>query len=91
LASESAKRLCIRLFFQSLAQLLEEMNNIVITAEVGECIWEAIRSVTAAMEALQRDDLAAAFNASQRAFVKAETAFTDPSLLALLYFPEDQK
>jgi phosphatidylinositol glycan class S len=32
-----------------------------------------------------------AFNDSKEAFLSAEDAFTDPSLLALLYFPDDQK
>jgi len=32
-----------------------------------------------------------AFNASKEAFLAAEAAFTDPSLLVSLYFPDDQK
>jgi phosphatidylinositol glycan class S len=40
---------------------------------------------------LKTGQLDEAFNESKKAFLSAEAAFTDPSLLALLYFPDDQK
>lgn len=76
---------------QSLAQLLDEISNIVINDEVGDKIWEAILKSHEAINYIQEYDLTNGYNLSKQAFLAAETAFSDPSLLALLYFPEDQK
>ncbi|CAH0696718.1 unnamed protein product [Spodoptera exigua] len=76
---------------QSLAQLLGEISNIVINDEVGASINSAVESIQRASELMARGDLLQAYNMSQSAFLAAETAFMEPSLLALLYFPDDQK
>jgi len=81
----------IPLHLQSLAQLLDEISNIVINDEVGDKIWEAILKSHEAINYIQEYDLTNGYNLSKQAFLAAETAFSDPSLLALLYFPEDQK
>ncbi|XP_012224858.1 GPI transamidase component PIG-S [Linepithema humile] len=80
-----------KLTLQSLAQLLEEISNIVITDVVGNRIKSALRLVHESAECLRRGDLERSFILSKEAFVTAEAAFSDPTLLALLYFPEDQK
>lgn len=79
------------LTLQSLSQLLGEISNIVINDDVGASIHEAVTSVEKGVELLQKGKLLDAFAASKQAFLSAEAAFTDPSLLALLYFPDDQK
>ncbi|KAK7794501.1 hypothetical protein R5R35_004719 [Gryllus longicercus] len=79
------------LTLQSLSQLLGEISNIVIDDEVGDSIQEAVSAVERGIELLHQGNLLAAFEASKQAFLSAEAAFTDPSLLALLYFPDDQK
>ncbi|XP_013167717.1 PREDICTED: GPI transamidase component PIG-S isoform X2 [Papilio xuthus] len=75
----------------SLAQLLGEISNIVINDEVGASINSAVTSSESAGEAAARGELLAAYSTSLRAFLAAESAFMEPSLLALLYFPDDQK
>ena len=80
-----------KLTLQSLAQLLEEINNIVITDNVGNRIKNALNLVEQSADLLQHGDLKEGFLKSKEAFATAEAAFTDPSLLALLYFPDDQK
>lgn len=80
-----------KLTLQSLAQLLEEISNIVITETVGNRISNALKLVESSAERLRKGHLSQAFLLSKEAFVIAEEAFTDPSLLALLYFPDDQK
>lgn len=80
-----------KLTLQSLAQLLEEISNIVITDVVGNRIKSALRLVHESADCLRRGDLERSFILSKEAFVTAEAAFSDPTLLALLYFPEDQK
>lgn len=80
-----------KLTLQSLAQLLEEISNIVITDTVGDRISGALKLVEDSADKLNRGKLLEGFALSKEAFVTAEAAFTDPSLLALLYFPDDQK
>ncbi|XP_051175486.1 GPI transamidase component PIG-S [Leptopilina boulardi] len=80
-----------KLTLQSLAQLLEEISNIVITETVGNRIKNALNFVEESSALLQSGNLRDGFLKSKEAFATAEAAFTDPSLLALLYFPDDQK
>jgi len=74
-----------------LSQLLSEISNIVINDAVGDSIYQAVDRVERAAKLLKIGQLDRAFNDSKEAFLSAEAAFTDPSLLALLYFPDDQK
>ncbi|XP_022202885.2 GPI transamidase component PIG-S [Nilaparvata lugens] len=76
---------------QSLSQLLEEISNIVINEEVGASVSDAVYHVELGQSALHEGDLEAALSHSKQAYQSAENAFTHPSLLALLYFPDDQK
>lgn len=80
-----------KLTLQSLAQLLNEINNIVITEVVGQRIKDALRYVQNSAQELKNGRLKHGFVLSKKAFVVAEAAFSDPSLLALPHFPEDQK
>ncbi|CAH2052716.1 unnamed protein product, partial [Iphiclides podalirius] len=76
---------------QSLAQLLGEIPNIVINDEVGAGVASAVAAARGAGALARAGLLRGAHRTSSEAFLAAETAFTDPSLLALLYFPDDQK
>ncbi|CAH4030696.1 GPI transamidase component PIG-S isoform X2 [Pieris brassicae] len=76
---------------KSLAKLLGEISNIVINEEVGTSINIAVQNIQNAKNLMLSGHLLEAYRASQTAFIAAETAFMDPSLLALLYFPDDQK
>ncbi|GBP54358.1 GPI transamidase component PIG-S [Eumeta japonica] len=79
------------LTLRSLSQLLGEISNIVINDDVGASIKSSVDSIEKSYELLSRGDLVEAYQSSQGAFVAAEAAFMDQSLLALLYFPDDQK
>lgn len=76
---------------QSLSKLLGEISNIVINEEVARCITSAVNSVRKATLMLKVGELDEAMDYSRKAYSAAETAFSDPSLLSLLYFPDDQK
>ncbi|CAK1541845.1 unnamed protein product [Leptosia nina] len=76
---------------KSLAKLLGEISNIVINEDVGASINTAVENIQQARDWMAAGRLLDAYRASQRAFLAADTAFMDPSLLALLYFPDDQK
>ncbi|XP_059573312.1 GPI transamidase component PIG-S [Alligator mississippiensis] len=75
----------------SLAELLDKIGNIVIKDDVASEVYRAVASVQQALEELAAGRLGAAFQASKEAVTSSERAFFDPSLLHLLYFPDDQK
>ncbi|XP_031632221.1 GPI transamidase component PIG-S isoform X2 [Contarinia nasturtii] len=76
---------------QSLIQLLDGIRNIVINDDVGLAINEAYDNIIKAKSHLLNNDLSNAVFYARLAFENSERAFFDPSLLALLYFPDDQK
>lgn len=80
-----------RLTLQSLSRLLGEISNIVINEEVGDAIKASMLSISATFSRLSAGLLQDALESARRAYVTAEMAFSHPSLLALLYFPDDQK
>ncbi|GFX11059.1 GPI transamidase component PIG-S [Trichonephila clavipes] len=75
----------------SLSQLLQTIGNIVIRDDVGQKIHFALSSSKDSLRYLEEGYLLEGFLKAQSAFVSSDEAFFDPSLLALLYFPEDQK
>ncbi|GAB0096551.1 PIG-S [Sergentomyia squamirostris] len=75
----------------SLTKLLQDINYIVINDKVGQSVKDSYRDIVQALAALKGNRLAEAVNFAKRAHAASETAFFDPSLLALLYFPDEQK
>ena len=78
-------------FFQSLAELLKQIGNIVVSEDIRDLIMTSVIMGKESKIALHNNNLQEAYICSQKALKSAEKAFFDPSLLALLYFPEDQK
>ncbi|TRY57302.1 hypothetical protein DNTS_008894 [Danionella cerebrum] len=75
----------------SLAQLLDQIGNIVINDNIAEQVSSAVTSLQAAVAQLKAGNLVFALQYSREAILASEKAFFDPSLLHLLYFPDDQK
>lgn len=75
----------------SLIQLLGGISYIVINDQVGREITNAYQEIVAAKICLAEGELKCAVVHARNAFISAEAAFFDPSLLALLYFPDEQK
>ena len=81
-----------RVTLQSLAHLLAKISNIVITQEVAKDVQSAVNSYDEAVNCLGTGQAPQkCFKSSKDSFVMAERVFFENSLLALLYFPEDQK
>jgi len=76
---------------QSLSSLLEQISNIVIREDIARRVENALSSMKSSIELLEVGNLVEGHEASQQAIQQSEAAFFDPSLLALLYFPDDQK
>ncbi|XP_044528767.1 GPI transamidase component PIG-S [Gracilinanus agilis] len=75
----------------SLAELLDKISNIVIKDDVASEVYLAVDAVHDTIVELAAGNLHSAFHASREAVTSSEKAFFDPSLLHLLYFPDDQK
>ncbi|XP_074529020.1 GPI transamidase component PIG-S isoform X2 [Halichoeres trimaculatus] len=75
----------------SLAQLLDQIGNIVINDNIAEQVSSAVSSLQLAVAELEAGNLGFALQYSKEAILASERAFFDPSLLHLLYFPDDQK
>merc|ERR1711935_685448 len=80
-----------KLTMQSLSHLLTQISNIVINEEVSQQVYLAVAYYLTALEHTQKGQIEEAFSRSQTSFISSEKAFFDDTLLALLYFPEDQK
>ncbi|XP_061171873.1 GPI transamidase component PIG-S-like [Saccostrea echinata] len=76
---------------QSLTALLEGISNIVIQDDIGQQVENAVTGIKEAQRYLTSGQISRAFTQSRKALASSEKAFFDPSLLELLYFPEDQK
>uniref|UniRef100_G3MNR1 GPI transamidase component PIG-S n=1 Tax=Amblyomma maculatum TaxID=34609 RepID=G3MNR1_AMBMU len=75
----------------SLSELLSKISNIVVKDEIGDLIYSSVSHAKQSFDLLERGDLESAFQHAEAAFLASDKAFFDPSLLALLYFPDDQK
>lgn len=75
----------------SLAQLLGKISNMVINDHIKEQVERALYSISQSTTALEEGNLTGAVLAAKMAIRSSEEAFFDPSILELLYFPDDQK
>lgn len=71
--------------------VVDGISNIVINDEVGVAVNEAYENIILAKQYLRQNDIYNATVHAKNAFIASETAFYYPSMLALLYFPDDQK
>lgn len=76
---------------ESLEKMLNKISNIVIEKETSMRMFNAIEYAHKSIDELENYGLSKAFEFSSEAFHNSENAYYDPSLLSLLYFPEDQK
>jgi len=75
----------------SLYKLLGEIENIVISEEIKSLIEGSLENYEKSIKFLSDGLIDAAVQHSKQSFEFSEKAFYDASLLALLYFPDDQK
>jgi len=75
----------------SLSHLLSQISNIVIREEIGQMVEKAVEKVGESSVLIEEAKLVEGYESSREALELSETAFFDQSLLALLYFPDDQK
>jgi GPI-anchor transamidase subunit S len=76
---------------KSIGSLLTQINNMVIEDNVAGEIKKSVECIQDTLKYLENGHLLSAFYSSRTAFRSSEVAFFDPSLLEMLYFPEDQR
>nr|XP_053634672.1 GPI transamidase component PIG-S-like [Cherax quadricarinatus] len=81
----------IHITLQSLCELVGEISNMVISDEVGGWVWGAVEEWSECGQAAREGRLQEATLYCSRSFTQADAAFFHPSMLALLYFPDNQK
>jgi len=80
-----------RTTLRSLSHLLSQIPNIVIREDIATKVSNSVGGINKSVKMLEEGLLEIGFSSSRMAREESETAFFDPSLLALLYFPDDQK
>ena len=75
----------------SLAHLLSQIPNIVISEDIGDIVQTSVVNIITGSDQLRLGNLGKSYSHSRKALELSETAFFDKSLLKLLYFPDDQK
>lgn len=75
----------------SLVQLLDKVKNMVISDHIQREVEYSLHSIQQCYSKASSGHLRDAYDFSKQAMKSAEIAFFDPSILELLYFPDDQK
>ncbi|KAJ2551724.1 GPI transamidase component [Coemansia sp. RSA 1933] len=76
---------------QSLVRLVDSLQNMVVMDEIKTQVEQSLASLAAIDASLGSSDHLAAFTSAATAAVLAETAFFDPSMVSMLYFPDQHK
>ncbi|KAJ2720907.1 GPI transamidase component [Coemansia sp. Benny D115] len=75
---------------QSLIRLVDSLQNMVVTDEIKSKLDGSLAELDAIAESLASDHILACSHAT-RASTLAESAFFDPSMVSMLYFPDQHK
>ncbi|KAF9152855.1 hypothetical protein BG015_004594 [Linnemannia schmuckeri] len=75
----------------SLARLVRDTPNMVVLDHIQKDVTEALRDIGRSCEHLSRQEYVEALAASRDGLVKSETAFFDPTMVSMLYFPDEHK
>ncbi|RUS21025.1 hypothetical protein BC937DRAFT_93809 [Endogone sp. FLAS-F59071] len=76
---------------KSLAQLVSEIPNMVVLDQIQTEVTQALDSLRLSCDALQTGDYASSLAHSIRAVERAERAFFNPTMVSMLYFPDEHK
>lgn len=76
---------------KSLAQLVDEIPNMVVQDHINIKVRESLDSLAHVSQALRQEDYIKALQYSIHAIELAEKAFFDPTMVSMLYFPDEHK
>lgn len=75
----------------SLVELLDKVKNMVISDHIRDEVVSSVEDMQQCFSNLKEGNINAAYWNARSAMQSSEAAFFDRSILALLYFPDDQK
>ncbi|KAF9108458.1 GPI transamidase component [Mortierella sp. GBA35] len=75
----------------SLARLVRDTPNMVVLDHIQKEVTEALQDVGRSCGHLTRQEYVEALAASRDGLVKSEMAFFDPTMVSMLYFPDEHK
>ncbi|KAJ3085980.1 hypothetical protein HK102_013631 [Quaeritorhiza haematococci] len=75
----------------SLARLIEDMENMVVEDTIQRQVLDALDALEKAHKSLTHHDIRTAHAHARKALLLAESAFFDPTMVSLLYFPDEHK
>lgn len=76
---------------KSLAQLVDEIPNMVVQDHINIKVRESLDSLALVSQVLRQEDYIKALQYSIHAIELAEKAFFDPTMVSMLYFPDEHK
>ncbi|KAF9922371.1 GPI transamidase component [Linnemannia zychae] len=75
----------------SLARLVQNTPNMVVLDHIQKDVTEALQDIGRSCKHLSQQEYVEALAASRDGLVKSETAFFDPTMVSMLYFPDEHK
>ncbi|KAI7895070.1 phosphatidylinositol-glycan biosynthesis class S protein [Mucor mucedo] len=76
---------------KSLSQLVDEIPNMVVQDHINSKVRDSLDALTSVSEALAVENYVVALQHSIKAIELAEKAFFDPTMVSMLYFPDEHK
>lgn len=76
---------------KSLAQLVNEIPNMVVQDHINIQVRQSLAALDSVSSALTQESYLEAFQSSVLAIELAEKAFFDPTMVSMLYFPDEHK
>ncbi|TPX66073.1 hypothetical protein SpCBS45565_g04715 [Spizellomyces sp. 'palustris'] len=75
----------------SLATLITNLESMVVLDDIQSQVLYALDALRQARLALEANDFSLASQYAREAFVSSEAAFFDPTMVSMLYFPDEHK
>lgn len=76
---------------KSLGQLVDEIPNMVVQDHISSKVQQSLNCLDAVRQSLEHEDFMDALRHSIEAIELAEKAFFDPTMVSMLYFPDEHK
>lgn len=76
---------------KSLGQLVDEIPNMVVQDHINSKVRASLNCLAAVRQSLSEEDYLKALRDSIDAIELAEKAFFDPTMVSMLYFPDEHK
>jgi phosphatidylinositol glycan class S len=76
---------------KSLAQLVDEIPNMVVQDHINIKVRQSLNALDSVNVALRKENYVEALESSIEAIELAEKAFFDPTMVSMLYFPDEHK